>query len=113
MEVNQLDCCGMFELSNIGENEVFLDPEERYNPETGGYEYPPARTRRQALTACQQALRDTLSEIDPRGRGVFATTVAGMSIAEAALRSLHFRQVQRFRNGNTGNYIRLWFKVVR
>jgi len=108
VELNQLRCCGVFELDDVGE----WDPGELYNPDTGEYECP-TRTCKQSVAACKKAIREELSGIEPRGRMVLATTVPDMGVAMAALRALRFKPLKRFRNGNTGNRVTLWGKYVR
>jgi hypothetical protein len=110
METQQLSCCGIFELAEIGDNFYWREGEDTWNAETGAYA---KRTPAEALRACTTAIREELQSINPRRRLVLATTVAGMSIAEQALRSLRFRRVRRFTNGNTDNRITLWQKYVR
>lgn len=110
MELNQLSCCGLFELENIGD--LGYEQGEEYDDVTGDYR-PVRRNRAQAIRACKRALREQLADVEPRGRVVFATTVHGMSIAEAALRQLRWRMIKRFRNGNSGNMVRVWMKHLR
>ena len=113
MELIQMNCCGIFELSDIGDTVE----QEEYNPKTGEYEIKTWRKdsqgRRDAVEACREAISDQLSGIEPRGRLVFATTIPGMNVESAALRSLRFRVSRRFRNGNSGNTITLWTKYIR
>lgn len=112
MELGQMSCCGIFELMDIGDDYNWTDSEEHYNSETGEYETI-TRSRSQALADCKRAIQEELKGVQPRGRLVLATTVGGMSIPQAALRSLRFRVDRRFRNGNTGNRVTLWAKYIR
>jgi hypothetical protein len=113
MELQDAACCGIFELCDIGDNVE----NEVYNEETGEYELKTWRKdsvdRKKAIAACAGAIREHLDDIHPRGRLVFATTIPGMNIEVAALRSLRFRVTRRFRNGNTGSRITMWTKYVR
>jgi hypothetical protein len=43
---------------------------------------------------------------------VVATTVNDQPLAHRALRKLKFRPVAKFRNGNTGNMVTMWFKRI-
>jgi hypothetical protein len=105
VECEQLSCCGIFELSNIGDVDYDNDEDENFE-----WHRVPAR---QAIAACKRDIREQLNGITPRGRMVIATTVAGMGTAVAALRALRFQPTRRFRNGNTGNFVVMWTKLVR
>jgi hypothetical protein len=114
MEAQQMACCGIFELAEIGDNRYWLeDEEDTYNPSTGEYEAPEKRTRPQALKHCKASIAEELRGIAPSRRLVLATTVRGMSIAQEALRSLGFTVAKRFVNGNTDNRITLYWKYLR
>lgn len=113
MELGQLSCCGIFELADIGDDYNWLEPEEVWNPDTQAYEAADKPPRRKAIRACKLQIQDQLDEIEPRGRLVMATTISHMTIPQAALKSLNFRVVRRFRNGNSGSRVTLWMKHVR
>jgi hypothetical protein len=116
MELIQLNCCGVFELCNIGDV-AGSDEEDRevWNAETERYDYlsPTAKDRRKDIRTCKLAIRDQLADIAPRGRMVLATTTPDMGVAAAALKSLRFKASRPFRNGNSGNRVTLWTKYVR
>lgn len=112
MELQQLSCCGIFELADVGDDYMWREEDETYNSETNEYEYK-KRTREEAIRACKADIALELSGITPKGRMVMATTVARMGIAKEALESLKFKPSRPFRNGNSGSRVTIWTKYVR
>jgi len=114
MNLEQMSCCGMFELQGLSEN-IWDESDEIETPARTHWDEPVYKriSKEQAIRKCRLAIADELSGIPPRGRLVLATTIRRMPIEVAALKALKFKVVRTFRNGNSGNMVTVWQKLVR
>jgi hypothetical protein len=88
-ECEQLDCCGLFEMSGLT-----TDPEEALMETVGYNSYTTVKRHFENLP----------------GRALIATTIKKQKKEAEALKAHGFTKVSTWKNGNTGNTVTLWFK---
>lgn len=119
MELEQLNCCGLLELVDLRnqdyyEKEVSTPSTDPNRPEWDRMDYstkPIARLK--GIRQCKRDVQAKLRNVAPKGRVIFASTVAGMPRETEALRQLRWKRVKHFQNGNSGNWVTVWMKHLK